>query len=245
MEDIFKRKSFAEKRAEELGCEGIHKHKGGFMPCSTHKKYEEKVKANKSKEEMEEIIDFDGTMNNSKIPILDPRVTNKGTNTMDKTVAMTRITQDPLMRGYRVYYGESLVREEDMENAFGYEETNDMNAEETIDYFIKELGFDKDDAEERAVEMGKDPDIPDNPELKDEEDFIDTMRLVEKKFTKKDIIQMSEDLLVKKSEDKDIKKKTDDGVSPILLRNIKALKNQADVLGLSDEKLIRLIKNEQ
>ena len=245
MEDIFKRKSFAEKRAEELGCKGTHKHEGGFMPCSTHKKYEEKVKANKSKEEMEEVIDFDGTMNNSKIPILDPRVTNKGTNTMDKTVAMTRITQDPLMRGYRVYYGESVMREEDMENAFGYEETNDMNAEETIDYFIKKLGFDKDDAKKRSIEMGKDPDIPDNPELKDKEDFIDTMRLVEKKFTKKDIIQMSEDLLVKKSEDKDIKKKTEDSVSPILLRNIKALKNQADVLGFSDEELIRLIKNEQ
>jgi hypothetical protein len=28
--------------------------------------------------------------------------------TMDKTVAMARITQDPLMRGYRVYYGEGV-----------------------------------------------------------------------------------------------------------------------------------------
>ena len=27
------------------------------------------------------------------------------------------------MRGYRVYYGESVVREEDMADAFGYDET--------------------------------------------------------------------------------------------------------------------------
>ena len=46
------------------------------------------------------------------------------TSTMDKTVAMTRHqTQDPLMRGYRVYYGEGVepkfISEEDMEDAFG------------------------------------------------------------------------------------------------------------------------------
>lgn len=248
MKDLFRRKKAAELRAKELGCKGIHKHENAFMPCSNHKEYEKIINPVEKHEELEELVDFDGTLNNSKVPILDPRVSNKGTKTTDKTVAMTRITQDPLMRGYRVYYGEGVedknITEEDMANAFGYEETNSMDAEDTIDFFIKELGFDETSAEERAKEMGKDPEIPDNPELKDDEDFIDTMRLVEKSWTKKDILQMSEDLLVAKSEGNDIKKKNDD-ISPILLRNIKALKYQSKVLGLSTADLIDLIKNER
>jgi hypothetical protein len=74
---LFKTREEAKKEAEKLGCKGTHIHreegKKKFMPCSTHKQYEKQLnKDEESKEEIEELVDFDGTMNNSKIPILRP-----------------------------------------------------------------------------------------------------------------------------------------------------------------------------
>ena len=76
-------------------------------------KYLESIVKNKTKKntkdvkgEIEELVTSDGTMSNSKIPILDPRLHPK--RTMDQTVAASRITNDPISRGYRTYYGESI-----------------------------------------------------------------------------------------------------------------------------------------
>jgi hypothetical protein len=70
------------------------------------KQYLEKLLKNKSKKstkdmkgEIEELVSADGSMTNSKIPILDPRLHPK--KTMDQTVAASRITNDPISRGYR------------------------------------------------------------------------------------------------------------------------------------------------
>ena len=49
--------------------------------------FKKKVTTKESKEELDELVDFDGTMNNSKIPILDPATTAPGLSTMDKRVA--------------------------------------------------------------------------------------------------------------------------------------------------------------
>ena len=125
------------------------------------KDYLEKLlnsKKNKStkelKGEIEELVNIDGAMSNSKIPILDPRLHPK--KTMDQTVAAARITNDPIARGYRTYYGESIeeVSEEDLSKAFGYEETSGKTPIETIKIFDK-MGVDN--AVERADEFGKDP----------------------------------------------------------------------------------------
>jgi len=245
---LYKSKEKAEQASKELGCKGTHEHKDGkFMPCSSHKIFQNFLKKSQdSKKELDELIDFDGTFNNSKIPPLDPRTTAKGLSTMDKRVAAGHQTQDPLMRGYRVYYGESVVREEDMENAFGYEETKYMDAKDTIDYFVDELEFDKEEAKNRASEMGKDEKIPDNPEFEEKEGFIDTIRLTEKKFTKEQIVKMAEDSLVLKTDDKDLTKKelSDNSVSPIIKRNVKALKNMAQADGITVPQLIKMLKNE-
>jgi len=233
----------ARDAAEKLGCVGTHRHKSGkYGPCKSHEEFKEINK----KGELGELVDFDGTLNSSQIPIIDPRTSAKGLSTMDKRVAAGHQTQDPLVRGMRVYYGESHVREEDMSNAFGYEETEFMNAEETIDYFIGKLGFDGREAEDRALEMGKETNIPDNPEFEDKKGFIDTMRLVEIEYTKEDIIKMAEDSLVLKSDSKDLTKRklSDDNVSPIIKRNIKALKNMASADGISVPQLIKMLKNE-
>ena len=217
------------------------------MPCKTHDIFKKKVSEleSDSKEEIDELVDFDGTMNNSKIPILDPMTTAPGLSTMDKRVASGHQTQDPLARGYRVYYGESVVKEEDMEDAFGYDETKFMDAKETIDYFVDELDFTERDAEDRAAEMGKDPEMDDTSKFKKLKNFVMKGRLVEKEktFTKEDVQKMAEEILLQKSDDRTISSK-DEEVSPIIKRNIKALKNMADAEGISIPKLLKMFKDE-
>lgn len=246
---LYKTEEGAINASKELGCNGFHKHKRKtFMPCETHKEFLKTTKETKSQGELEELIDYDGTMLSSKIPILDPHVTAQGDDTMDKTVAMTRITQDPLMRGYRVYYGESteprFISEEDMADAFGFDETKFMDAEETIEYFMKELGFEEDDAEGRSEEMGKDPELDETSPYKNKKNFVMKGRLTEKGRTisKEQILKMAEDSLVLKSDDKDLK--TDKKISPILRRNIKALKKLSSMDGISTNELIKMLKDE-
>lgn len=246
---LYKTQEGAEKAAKELGCDGYHKHKRKtFMPCKTHKEFLSITKDLNSGGEIDELIDYDGTMLNSKIPILDPNVTAKGDETMDKTVAMARITQDPLTRGYRVYYGESVegreISEEDMEGAFGYDETKYMDADETIDFFMDELGFDEEDAKGRSEEMGKDPKLDDSSEFKNKKNFVMKGRLTEKGkvLSKEELLKMANDVLVSKSDDKDLK--IEKNISPILIRNIKAIKKLANMEGLSTVELVKLFKNE-
>ena len=99
---LFRTKEEALEAAKELGCEGYHKTKRkSFKPCDSQVELSE-IENNAEKTEIEELVDYDGTMNNSKIPILDPMTTAPGLSTMDKRVASGHQTQDPLTRGYRV-----------------------------------------------------------------------------------------------------------------------------------------------
>ena len=136
------------------------------------------------------------------------------------------------------------VSEEDMEDAFGYDETKFMDADETIDFFMDELGFDEDDAKGRSEEMGKDPKLDDSSEFKGKKNFVMKGRLTEKGkvLSKEDLIKMADDMLVSKSEDKDLK--IDRKLSPILVRNIKALKKLALLDGISTSELVKILKNE-
>jgi hypothetical protein len=81
---------------------------------------------------------------------------------MDQTVVATRVPNDPITRGYRVrYYGESiekdenLIDEENMRDAFGFEETKDKDFNDTIKTF-KKMGIeDPIERIERAEQLGK------------------------------------------------------------------------------------------
>ena len=98
------------------------------------------------------MVGSDGGMLSSKVPILDmPMHTHR---TMDQIVPASRQTNDPVTRGYRTYYGESIdeLDEIDMSNAFGYEETKDMDGKKTYDYLVKKLDVEPDDLEKIQVE---------------------------------------------------------------------------------------------
>jgi hypothetical protein len=220
------------------------------------KKYLNKILKDKSKKStkevkknLEELVDDDGTMLTSRVPILDPRLHPK--KTMDQTVAAARITNDPITRGYRTYYGESVdeeLEEIDMSKAFGYEETEDLDGKETFKYYKDELELEPDDAKERTLQQGKDPSgkkDKKSPYYKDK-NFITRATISE--IQKDKMIKMVEDILVNKknSDSSDItKKETPKNIDdlPLLVRkNLKNLIKHAESNGFTKEDLIKLIK---
>jgi hypothetical protein len=201
---------------------------------------DKKLKGIKSKEEIEELVDEDGNMLGSRIPYLNKTLTPH--KTMDQTVAMTRVSNDPLTRGYRVYYGEGkeetdeVINEVDYSEAFGYEETKDMDYNDTVKT-LEEMGVEN--AEERANQFGKLPKAKkEDGELRQRLSEKDTIEEQQKQMMKK----MVEDILTKKSKDSsDVIKNT--GVSKILKKNLQAIKNIANKEGISINALIKALKS--
>ena len=238
--------------------EVIHFEKSKGTKVKNHLKKvakEKKIKTTKGlKKDLEELVNLDGALSNSKIPILDPKLHPK--KTMDQTVAAARITNDPISRGYRTYYGESVEEIEDMENSdmpriakpFGWEETEDMDGAETFKYLVKKMGMEPDEAKERTKQKGQDPTgnkDKKSPYYKDK-NFITRATLSE--IQKQKMIKVVEDILVNKknSNNSEVGKK-EMGKSidelPLLIRkNLKSLLNHVEKNGYSKEDLIKLIK---
>jgi hypothetical protein len=197
----------------------------------------------KTSGEIEELVDDDGTMLSSKIPNINHALTPR--KTMDQTVQMSRTTNDPVMRGYRVYYGESeegtdeIINEVDYSEAFGYEETKDMDFKNTVKT-LKKMGVEN--AVERAKEFGKLPNQKkEDGELRQRLSEKETLEERQHRLMKK----MVEDILTKKPKtDSDVIKK-DTGVSKILLKNIQSIKKIADKEGISLNMLIKALKTNE
>lgn len=197
---------------------------------------EKKVKDSKViKKDLEELVNADGGMSNSSVPILDPKLHPK--KTMDQTVSAAAVTNDPISRGYRTYYGESIdpeMVETDLSKAFGYEETKDMDGPDAYKYYVEELGLEPPDAEERVRQQGKNP-------------FKDKKKITISEIQKQKMIKMVEDILMKKNaaDKSDITSKEKDiEVTGILKKNLKSLKRQAEKEGLTLSQLVKLIKSE-
>jgi len=221
----------------------------------TNKKFTEKQINSKFKEldgdgEIEELVDADGTMLGSAIPFKSQYLTPK--KTMDQTIAMSRATNDPVSRGYRVYYGESeeeqdnIVAEVNYDEVFGWEETKDMVYNDTVDT-LEDMGVDN--ADERAREQGKDPKL----EKKKMKGSFIRQRLVEKEpideVQKQRMIKMVEDILTKKSKkDGDVVKSSSEAnktIGSFLKRNLKSIKKLAEKEGISLDQLIKALKYDE
>ena len=214
------------------------------------KQIEKKFKDLDSEGEIEELVDADGTMLGSNSPILNQKLTPK--KTMDQTVAMSRVTNDPVTRGYRVYWGESedeqdnIVSETNYKKVFGWEETKDMGYEETVDT-LEDMGVNN--AEGRAEEMGKDPKL----EKKKVKGAFIRQRLVEKEpieeIQRQKMVKMVEDILTKKSKKDGDVVKTDSNsnqtISKFLKRNLKSIKKLAEKEGISLDQLIKTLKYDE
>jgi hypothetical protein len=204
------------------------------------KALDKKLKGVKSKKEIDELVDEDGSLLGSRIPYLNQTLTPH--KTMDQTVVMARTTNDPVTRGYRVYYGESkkgsdtVINEVDYSEAFGYDETKDMDYKDTIKT-LKKMGVEN--AVERAKQFGKLPkEEVEGGELRQRLSEKETLEERQHRLMKK----MVEDILTKKPKtDSDVIKNT--GVSKILKKNLKSIKNIADKEGISINMLIKALKS--
>lgn len=209
------------------------------------KKVEGKLNSIKKKSEIDELVDSDGTMLSSRIPFLNLTLTPK--KTTDQTVAMSRVTNDPITRGYRVYWGESEDKEDDVlsevdfSDAFGYEETEFKDFKDSVKT-LKNMGVDN--AVERTLDFGK---IKGEKVKKDKKGRkILRQRLAEKESIeeeqKKAMIKMVEDMLAKKSKsDSDVIGK-DKPINKILIKNLESIKKIAEKEGISINKLINILK---
>jgi hypothetical protein len=201
---------------------------------------DKKLKSIKSKKEIDELVDEDGSLLGSRIPYINKLLSPR--KTMDQTVVMARTTNDPVTRGYRVYYGEGeegtdkVINEVDYSEAFGYEETKDMDYHDTVKT-LKKMGVEN--AVERAKQFGKLPkEEVEGGELRQRLSEKETLEERQHRLMKK----MVEDILTKKSKDSsDVIKNT--GVSKILKKNLKAIKNIADKEGISINMLIKALKS--
>jgi hypothetical protein len=207
----------------------------------TKKGLDKKLKGLKSKEEIDELVDEDGGLLGSRIPDINHTLSPR--KTTDQYVVMSRTTNDPVTRGYRVYYGESeegsdeVINEVDYSEAFGYEETKDMDYNDTVKT-LEEMGVEN--AEERADEFGK-------IRKAKKKNGILKQRLAEKETLEERqhrlMKKMVEDILTKKPKTDSGVIKKDTGVSKILKKNLKAIKNIADKEGISINMLINALKS--
>ena len=205
--------------------------------------------------ELDEFVGSDGSFLGSNIPMLNQRQVTK--NTTDQTVRMTKASQFPYIR---VYYGESeeeddnLLSEINMEDAFGYEETEDAKSYKEASEILKKMGVkDPFERNERLETMGFDPEYDEQLEdLKKSgfcKDCFSKRRLseLEKRKMQK---MLDEILLSKKNKSNDVvkTKKNDDKdnddsvISKLLVRNIEAIKRVAEKEGVSIDKLIKHLK---
>ena len=192
------------------------------------------------------MIDTDGTFLSSKIPFLNQYLTPK--KTMDQTVVAARISNDPITRGYRVYYGESenkdgkVIDEENMSDAFGYEETINKDFKETLKTFKKMGVEDPEERIQRTKQLGKIPNVKKTKgKLK--------QRLTEKEIEeekKNKMVKMVEDIITNKlgRSDGEVIEKVD-SLSKILIKNLESIKKLAKKEGISLNKLINVLKKSE
>jgi hypothetical protein len=219
-----------------------------------HKLLDSKAKKiNKPDSELGELVNPDGSVIGSNIPILNQR--NLAKKTMDQTVRMSRAAQFPFIR---VYYGESeevdgkLLDEVDQSESFGFEETEEAHTYDQANNIMKKMGVeDPFERNERVKRLGFDKIL--DKQLKQEKkhgkckNCFTKRRLSE--LEKEKMEKMIDEIIIsKKSNDKDVVKKTkEDGdsesvIEKLLIRNIESIKRLADKEDVDINKLIKHLK---
>lgn len=185
--------------------------------------------------DIDEIVDELGNIARSKIPT---DADTKGI-TQKKTTDQVVKTGAGSMGIHGVHGTHTSLRywaESDMSKTLGFDATlkQDASRKEAEKYFKKDLGLDEPEAEERLDAMGYDPELPD-----------DKVRLVEN--PKKFIEEYIESLLSKKSSNNELVSKERDltEINPIVLKQIKSLKQSLESNEISIQDLIKLLKDNE
>jgi len=231
---------------------------GNKLGVKLTSKVPEKYKEDETEKEggeIDELVDTDGSFLGSNIPILQQNM--HPTKTQDQTVRMSRAAQFPFVR---VYYGESeeekeVLDEENMSDAFAYEETeNDGTYKECMET-MKEMGIeDMIERDERCKTFGFEKKY--DEQLKNEKkngkckNCFTKRRLSELENEKMENL-LDEILLSKKKKDNDVvktkKEKTSSSnpIEKILMRNLESVAKIADKEGIDIDKLVKHLKNSE
>jgi uncharacterized protein YpiB (UPF0302 family) len=224
-------------------------------------KIPKKHQEEKNDGEISELVNADGSMVGKSTPIL--QLDMHPRKTMDQTVVATRQTNNPMVRGYRVYYGESeekddekILDEYNLKPTFAYDETEDVSTYDEADEVLVDLGIeDPFERNERLETLGFDPQL--DKQLKQEKKRGEckncfTKRRLSELENQKMVRMIDEILLGKKSNSNEVVKKTKEEdedekspISKILMRNIESIKKIAEREGLSLNKLIKHFKESE
>lgn len=197
--------------------------------------------------ELKELVSSDGTMMDSSVPFLN--MTLHPRKTTDQTIPMARVSNDPVTRGYRVYWGESIEKDENLVNeidysdAFGYDETKEKDYNGTVKT-LKKMGVEN--PVERAKQFGK---LPKQKVKKTKTGKkVLKQRLVEKKpieeIQRQKMLKMVEDILVNRRKEVELGEK-EKPINKIILKHISSLKNLAKKEGIELKDLIKALKNHE
>jgi hypothetical protein len=198
--------------------------------------------------EISEFVDATGAFKSSRIPPINHTLTQSRTTDQ---IILNRMTNNPITRGYRRYYGESVedeipLTETDFSDAFGYEETKNMNGKKTFNYFVDELEMDPIEAIERTKQFGKDPSGKKTgrapKRIRKQKGFIDRMTLAE--MGKDKAVKMIEDLLINKNNTDSELMEKGDPIKKLLQKNINSLKAMAEKNGITVAELLKMFKSE-
>jgi hypothetical protein len=199
----------------------------------------------KTKGEIDELIDADGSFSNSAYPILDQGQHTQWTQ--DMRASLARMASGGFPFKARIYFGESdneeqVLDEEDFSDAYGYEEIEDKNVKTfrgCIKVFKKLDIEDPFERYERCMSFGFDPDLDDDGKQRIVELRKDKMRKM-----------LDELLMDKKSKDTDIIDDEEDNdddsvIGKILMKNLESIKKLAEKEGISLNKLIKHLKQSE
>ena len=178
-------------RLEHKGksCKEIH-------PDEEHEMWENSQLEGKKEEELEELVDYDGSMLNSKIPLGINKTNKISRSTSDDMVKTAHQKGNGFGYYYKRYWGEAYLG-----GGLGDNEELDSEVETTnecMEYFMGNYGLTREKAVKKCEDYGYDTNVSQEKAETDER-----KRLVE--LSNKKMRDMVEVILSKKNDDTDIK----------------------------------------
>lgn len=179
------------KRLEHKGksCEETH-------PGNDHEMWETEQSDGKNETELEELVDYDGSMLNSKIPLGINKSNKISRSTSDDMVKTGHQKGNGFGYYYKRYWGEAYLG-----GGLGDNEELDSEVETTnecMEYFMGNYGLTREKAVKKCEDYGYDTNVSQEKAENDER-----KRLVE--LSNKKMKDMMEVILSKKNDDTDIK----------------------------------------
>lgn len=219
-------------KANEKGSSKKEKNKWGkmakeFSDKTDYSKIPDKVE---NEEEVDEIVDAQGNVGQSKKPTnMNTKGTTSNSTSDDQALTGHGMMSTSAAMGYGIGYRRFPLEEVDLDGVLGGENIlNNVPYDEALEDMENEKGLPEDEAEERLKSMGYRPDD-------------DKLNLVEN--PKKFMEEYLESILKKKGQDNDVLPKEQEveevEINPIVAKQIRALKNSMKTYGLKPDHILK------